>query len=151
MFNNLNVLFEKTGEVDYKDYNPFLINKFLSMKLEYLKLLSDIDRYTFWINKEHHFMLLSELLPKRKTPFLNFIKKNKVDNEFDFILIKIKEHYGLSTKQMNELSLFFENDIRCNTKEYFKFYGVDKKYYKKFKIELNNEIIKKETKKNEWW
>ena len=131
-------LFEKT-ETDFEldNYNPFIINRFLSMNKSYLPLISKMDRFVFGITKQLHYIYFDVLFPKQKQRFFRYIKKKKViPNEFDFLLTKIKSYYGFSNKEMEKLELFYKNEFQKNLKSYFEFFGVEKKYWKKFGLKF---------------
>lgn len=81
LFDFLKSLTEKKEFLDFsneeirKNYQPFLINRFVSMAEIYTQVVNEINKYPD-IPKESHFRYLFSILPKRKQ-FFNYIKKKK--------------------------------------------------------------------------
>src|SRR6201986_1771565 len=61
---------------EQKLFNPFMINRFLSMDLDLLEAINIIQRYNMKIDKQDCWALLCQLLPSKKL-YLKYIKSNK--------------------------------------------------------------------------
>ena len=107
MFNHLNdILFDKTGNnlsnVDHEsDYNMYMINRWISMYSA--DTCNVINSTVNWLHpifetKQQHYTFLSKILPVYRKKFIQYIKKNKEqDNNSD------DEHINLLSKNL-ELS-----------------------------------------------
>ena len=64
------------SESDWKSYNPYMMNRWLSMYKHYTGILDDVQKY-YSLPKKLHYKMLSNLLPKQKV-FIRYIKGKKV-------------------------------------------------------------------------
>ena len=78
-----------------KDFNAFLIIKWLSMNEEYCELLNYVNGFFDKLDKESLFKLLVDLIPKGKT-FDKFIKP---DNSVSDFVIDIATYYNVGYKE----------------------------------------------------
>ena len=93
---------------DHESFNPYMINRFISMKETYIDFVNTIQKYS--INKESLYNYYCQLIPKRKT-FFRYIKpkKSKFNSELITILSKyfkvskreIKDNYHLIGKDVS--------------------------------------------------
>jgi len=80
LFDYLKALTEKNEDLDFdneeisKGYQPFMINRFVSMAEVFIPIVNEINRFD--VPKEVHFNYLFSILPKRRQ-FFNYIKKKK--------------------------------------------------------------------------
>ena len=63
-------------ESDWKSYNPYMMNRWLSMYKHYTSIIDSIQKY-YSLPKELHYKMLCNLLPKQKV-FIRYIKGKKV-------------------------------------------------------------------------
>ena len=93
---------------EHESFNPYMINRFISMKETYIDFVNTIQKYS--INKESLYNYYCQLIPKRKT-FFRYIKpkKSKFNSELITILSKyfkvskreIKDNYHLIGKDVS--------------------------------------------------
>lgn len=94
IFDILNALTETKEKIDFddevinKEYDSYMINRFISMCEVYLPFVNEINKHDN-IPKENHFQYYLNILPQRKQYF-NYIKKNKEINSND---LKVVAHY----------------------------------------------------------
>lgn len=90
LFDYLNSMTEKKEELDFdndeikKGYQPYLINRFVSMPEVYVQVVNEINKYD--IPKHVHYRYMNSFLPKRKQYF-NYIKKKKDLSQDEKLLI----------------------------------------------------------------
>ena len=63
-------------ESDWKSYNPYMMNRWLSMYKHYTGIIDSTQKY-YSLSKKLHYKMLSNLLPKQKV-FIRYIKGKKV-------------------------------------------------------------------------
>ena len=82
---------------DWKAYNIYMINKWLSMNSYVTEIINFTQKY-YSLDKKIHYKMLSDILPKQKI-FSKYIKGNKV-NKFNPELVKlVASHYEVSRKE----------------------------------------------------
>lgn len=80
----------------WKYFDPYMINRFISMDEYYLVIVNDFQTIPFE-NKEHYYLIYKNLLPKRKR-FFKYIKPKK--NNFNPELITLLNMYfNCSTRE----------------------------------------------------
>jgi len=136
-----NLYVEKFFNIDrYKNVEPFVINRVLSMNTNNLSVCAKIDKYTFHINRKLFFALAHSKIVKGSSIQWRKYIKPLVDekNEFDFLFIFIKKYYNWSEKDLKDnknilLEMFKDKE---KLRYFFRFFGIDKKIYKKYDIEF---------------
>ena len=114
LFDYLKAITEKKDpELDFnndeirKEYQPYLINRFVSMCEIYIPLVNEINKYD--IPKEINYKYYHSVLPKRKQYF-SYIKKSKDLNKDEKIIIA--KYFQIGLKEAEEyISLMSENEI----------------------------------------
>jgi hypothetical protein len=93
--------FDSTDDDFVKSYDPYIINRFISMNESFVMLVNEINKYPN-ISKEAHYNYFLSFLPKRKLYF-KYIKKQK----------------DLTEKEVNYVASYFSVTTR-EAKEYIK-------------------------------
>lgn len=62
---------------DLRDYNPYIINRYLSCVPQYTKLICYVNKTEFISNKSAHYEFLRSIVPKR------FVKIDYIDTKMD--------------------------------------------------------------------
>lgn len=130
-------------------FNPIIMNRALSFNNLYLDVASDVDINLFRKNdKITAYQMKLKTENYLKIPFIPYIKelKEKID-EFNFLWVKIKKYYGISNSDVEFIKKILVKKFEDKTilREYFMFFGIERKYYKKYKLPLE-EVKKKEIK-----
>ena len=73
-------------EGDWKAYNTYMMNKWLSMNSHVTEIINFIQKY-YSLDKQIHYRMLSDILPKQKL-FSKYIKGKKV-SKFNPELVNI--------------------------------------------------------------
>ena len=83
---------------DRESFNPYMINRFISMKENYIDFVNTIQKYS--INKELLYNYYCQLIPKRKT-FFRYIKPKKSTLNSNLITILAK-YFELSEREIKD-------------------------------------------------
>jgi len=109
---------------DHESFNPYMINRFISMKENYIDFVNTIQKYS--INKESLYNYYCQLIPKRKT-FFRYIKPKKSTLNSNLITILAK-HFELSKREIKDNYQLIGKDLSQNILQNI---GVDDKQIKK--------------------
>ena len=136
LFDHLNAItteqdpkyFDKLSEEDLKSWSNFMINRFLSMKPEWVELIATLLPLTQTLEPKEMYKLYISVIPKGKY-FLKYIKGKGEDKYEDFLVDLIKKDFQCSEKEANEYIevLYSTREGRENIKYICEKYGIDKK------------------------
>lgn len=90
------------SETDQKKFSPFIVNRWLSMRMELTELVNELQTYTIGLLRpQETYRLYYELLPTNKS-FAKYIK-GKSEDKFDKELIaQLAEHYQVSKSEASD-------------------------------------------------
>lgn len=116
------VQLDKQDIDNMKSYNPYIINKFVSMSDIFIPLVNEINKYPN-IPKDIHQRFFKSTLPKRKQYFKYLKKKKeKSDNDINYIA----DWYEITFKDAKMyMDILTDNQIKSIVKKYE--YGNKKK------------------------
>jgi hypothetical protein len=78
------------------------------------------------------------VIPKAsKPPFVPYIKKLEEEEEFDFILKKVRKHLELSDNDYRVSKHRIINMIKSDMISWFSHYGIEKKYWKQYYLDFD--------------
>ena len=109
---------------DHESFNPYMINRFISMKENYIDFVNTIQKYS--INKESLYNYYCQLIPKRKT-FFRYIKPKKSTLNSNLITILAK-YFELSEREIKDNYQLIGKDYSQNILQNI---GIDDKQIKK--------------------
>tara|TARA_R110000822_G_C15134194_1_gene475446 strand:+ start:337 stop:774 length:438 start_codon:yes stop_codon:yes gene_type:complete len=84
-------------EGDWKAYNSYMLNKWLSMNPNVTEIINFIQKY-YSLDKTIHYKLLSDILPKQKL-FSKYIKGKKMDKYNPELVTIVSKHYEISKRE----------------------------------------------------
>ena len=84
-------------EGDWKAYNSYMLNKWLSMNPNVSEIINFIQKY-YSLDKTIHYKLLSDILPKQKL-FSKYIKGKKMDKYNPELVTIVSKHYEISKRE----------------------------------------------------
>jgi len=88
-----------TKQSDFnKEYNPFMVNRYLSMDPETLMIAEYVDGLSQQIPKDLQFEYYRQFIPKKNRFFKYLKKKNKADKNLKIIM----EHFQCNEKLAQE-------------------------------------------------
>jgi len=89
----------KWSETDQKAFSPFMMNRFLSMRMELTELINEFQTYTIGLLRpQETYRLYFELLPNNKA-FAKYIKGKSEDKYEKALVEQIAEHYQVSRSE----------------------------------------------------
>ena len=145
LFDHLNALtaeqdpnyFNKLTEEDIKSWSNFMINRFLSMKPEWVELIATLLPLSQTLEPEQMYKLYINVLPKGKQ-YLKYTKGKAEDKYEEFLVELIKKEYLCSERQAIEYLevLYATREGRENVKFICEKYGIDKKQITKLKLKI---------------
>lgn len=120
------------------EFSPYMVNRFLSMNVEWIDLIDDLQRYTIgFLPKSLVFEFYRDTLPKGKV-FLKYVKgKGKADIP-DALADMLMRYFKCSKKEMEE---YFDILMRSEQGQQFivelmQGYGTPEKELKKLRKEI---------------
>lgn len=92
----------KWSESDQKKFSVYIVNRWLSMRMELTELINEFQTYTIGLLRpQETYKLYHELLPNNKA-FAKYIK-GKSEDKYDTALIsQIAEHYQVSKSEASD-------------------------------------------------
>lgn len=119
--------------------SPIIVNRFLSMNIQNYNICKILNKYIFVLEPKAFLLLAWSMLPKsEKAPFVKYIKDIKEEeDELQFLWDKVckkNEIYGndFRTSKDRLYEAFEQNQVA-----WFKFYGIEKKYWKQFNLDYS--------------
>ena len=101
---------ESLSEMDKKSFSPFIINRWLSMNMDLLPVINELQQYTIGTLKPKDvYKLYLDFLPKKKT-FDKYIKGKKADKYNKEMLGYLSQWYGVSQSEVKQYLEILSND-----------------------------------------
>ena len=93
---------DKWSESDQKKFSVYIVNRWLSMRIELTELVNELQTYTIGLLRpQETYKLYHELLPNNKA-FAKYIK-GKSEDKYDAALVsQIAEHYQVSKTEATD-------------------------------------------------
>ena len=108
------------SDADKKKFSPFMVNRYLSMKDDFLPFVNHFQKYTIEVMPHKSvYQFYCNLLPKKKT-YLKYLsgKKEKTNDKFINYLVK---YFEISKQQASEyVKLMPKENLTYMLKEYGK-------------------------------
>ena len=118
-------------EGDWKAYNTYMVNRWLSMNSDVTEIINFIQKY-YSLDKKIHYKLLSDILPKQKL-FTKYVKGKKVDKYNPELITIVSKHYEISRKEAKErvgMYMHFSHGMQ-NLSDMLRMYGKTEKEIKR--------------------
>ena len=101
-----------------------------------------LDKYVFVLTPKQYLSLAWSILPKsQNSPRVKYIKKLQEEEEYSFILDRVRKHFDLSDNDYNANKDRLLTAIKDDMVTWFSYYGIPKKYWKKYYLDFK--LIKK--------
>ena len=86
----------KYTDIDQKKFAPFIVNRWLSMRMELIEVINQLQKYTIGLlSPRDTYRLYHGLLPAQRT-FAKYIKGKKEDKYDTDLVSQIADHYLVS-------------------------------------------------------
>lgn len=90
------------SESDQKKFSPFIVNRWLSMRMEFTELVNVLQKYTIGqLRPSETYRLYHDFLPASKG-FAKYIKGKKDDKYTKELVAQVAEHYQVSKSEAVE-------------------------------------------------
>lgn len=135
-------------DIDDTTYEPYVLQRWLVMN-DMLRVQTRwLDKYIFNIPKKMYLSLAWSVIPKtQKMPFNKYIKENSEEEEFMFILERVRKHFKLSDNDYRANRDRLIKVIKKDMVGWFSFYGIPKRYWQQYYLNFN--LIKNFREKND--
>lgn len=130
------VIWDTLSDADKKTFSPYMINRWLSMNMDFVELVNELQKYTIGqISAAETYKLYFDVLPKQKQ-YSKYIKGKKSDKFNQDLVELVSNHFLVSETEAKEyIEMYLEQNI-TELKDIVKMYGkTDKEIEKLFKIE----------------
>jgi hypothetical protein len=126
------------SDADKKSFTPYIINRWLSMNIDFIELVNELQRYTIGgVSAEETYKLYYDILPKQKQ-FNKYIKGKKADKYNPALVELLSMHFLVSEKEAMEYIDMYQETSLNTLKEIIKKYGkTDNEVNKLLKNEKN--------------
>jgi len=145
LFDHLNAItaeqdpkyFDKLTESDLRSWSNFMINRFLSMKPEWVELVATLLPLTQTLEPKQMYELYINVIPKGKY-YLKYIKGKGEDKYEQFLVELVKKEYMCSEQQANDYIdiLYSTREGREHIKYVCEKYATPKKDIAKLKLKI---------------
>lgn len=90
---------KKWSETDQKKFSTFIVNRWLSMRMELTELINELQMYTIGqLRPQETYKLYHDLLPTNKS-FAKYIKGKSEDKYDKELITQFAEHYQTSCSE----------------------------------------------------
>ena len=86
------------SEEDKTTYSTYMVNRFLSMKMEWVDFVNEIQKHWNELSPKEHYKIYSSVLPKGKK-YLKYIKRKDDMNLPSWFLEVIAKHYECAVRE----------------------------------------------------
>ena len=124
---------DSLNETEKKQWSNYMIHRFLSMKMEYVDVVNEIQRYN--LKPKDLYKLYTNVLPKKKE-WLKYVKGKKSMKHPQWLLEIVAKHYESSIVEAHEyVEVFYTTEQnKANLKTILQKYGADPKEIKKLNL-----------------
>lgn len=120
---------ESLSVMDKKSFEPFMVNRFLSMNMGLLELVNELQMYTIGqLAPKDVYKLYLDILPKKKS-FDKYIKAKGSDKYNNNVLDYLSRYFEVSHREVKD---YLEILTKDEVTEIIQKFGVDKKEIKKW-------------------
>ena len=121
------------NETEKKQWSNYMIHRFLSMKMEYVDVVNEIQRYN--LKPKDLYKLYTNVLPKKKE-WLKYVKGKKNMKYEKWVVEIVAKYYESSLSEAKEyLDVFYSTEQnKANLKTILQTYGSDSKEIKKLNL-----------------
>lgn len=120
---------ESLSVMDKKSFEPFMVNRFLSMNMEFLELVNELQMYTIGqLSPKDVYKLYLDILPKKKS-FDKYIKGKGDEKYNDKVLDYLSRYFEVSYREVKDYLEILSKDevIQIISK-----FGIEEKEIKKW-------------------
>lgn len=133
--------------------NPHLIQRFISLNPKTTKHARFLNKFTYKIPPKMYLSAAWSILffdgqKLNKAPFTQYPKKQQ-EEDYEFILKKIRKQYQLSDKDFEVNKPFLLKAIKKDKAKWFAYYGISKSFWQHHKMDQKLEMERHGTQRPE--
>lgn len=122
---------DQLNDVDKKSFTPFMINRWLSMNVDFIELVNEVQRFTVGhLSPRDTYKLYFDLLPRQKQ-YNKYIKGKKSDKYNTELVELLSKHFLISEKESMEYIDLYQLVSLNTLEEIIKKYGKTDKEVRK--------------------
>ena len=124
---------EKLNDADRKTWSNYMVNRFLSMNMNWTDLVNEIQKYK--LEPKDLYRLYTEILPKGKQ-WLRYTKGKKTMKYQKWLLEIVAKYYESSISEAHDyLEIYYSSEQgKADLKSILQKYGVEPKEIKKLNL-----------------
>ena len=101
---------EKFTEEDWKTFNTFMVNKYISMNPEYIEIANYLQKYSN-SPKQQIYTMYKNIIPKKKV-YLKWVGGNKKSQNTELVE-KLSQYFLVSKRETKEyLDILHKSDVK---------------------------------------
>jgi hypothetical protein len=93
--------FDDLREFEKKTYEPYMVNRFLSMNPDYLPLVNEAQQYYDAFGPRESYLFYSHLLPKGRQ-FYKYVKAKATEKIEKWLVEIVAKHFEVSTGEASD-------------------------------------------------
>lgn len=128
---------ETLSDADKKTFSVYMVNRFLSMNMDWTATIAEVQPYTQKLPPETVYKLYSNLIPKGRH-FLKYISGEKTQKYEPWLVELVCKEYECSKSECNEYLtiLYSTKEGKVAIKNLCEKYGIEKKQITKLKLKV---------------
>jgi hypothetical protein len=117
------IITKEISEADKKSFTPYIVNRWLSMNIDFIELINELQRYTIGqISPAETYKLYYDILPKQRQ-FNKYIKGKKADKYNQKLVELLSMHFAVSENEaMEYIDMYTDKDLNA-LRDIIKKYG----------------------------
>jgi len=124
---------DSLNETEKKQWSNYMIHRFLSMKMEWVDVVNEVQRYN--LKPKDLYKVYTDILPKKKQ-WLKYVKGKKNMKHPKWLLEIVAKYYESSLAEAQEYTEVFytTEQNKANLKTILQKYGADPKEIRKLNL-----------------
>ena len=124
---------DSLNETEKKQWSNYMIHRFLSMKMDYVEVVNELQRYN--LKPKELYKLYTNILPKKKE-WLRYVKGKKTMKYQRWLLEIVAKYYESSLNEAHDyLEIYYSTEQgKAELKSILQKYGVEPKEIKKLNL-----------------
>ena len=108
---------EELSEEQQKMWNPFMVNRFISSKMEYVPIIALVEKYK--LTPKDHYTFICNLVDGHRKHYFDFkaYKKEKKDEENELLVWACCKEYEIGAREARMYIQNMREDVKESLKE----------------------------------
>ena len=124
---------DSLNETEKKQWSNYMIHRFLSMKMDYVEVVNELQRYN--LKPKELYKLYTNILPKKKE-WLRYVKGKKTMKYQKWLLEIVAKYYESSISEAHDyLEIYYSSEQgKADLKSILQKFGIEPKEIKKLNL-----------------